>query len=124
MPFKFLLKFSLIDVNRCKKWYKCNLNVEHPQRNTRDKVNVGIRQPYFRIVGVKVDTEGSGRSVPTLTATEEDDFRRLASSPNIYETLAKSIAPSIYGSIDIKKAITCLLFGGSRKRYSCLFFMS
>jgi DNA replicative helicase MCM subunit Mcm2 (Cdc46/Mcm family) len=35
---------------------------------------------------------------------------------NQTETIAKSIAPSIYGSIDMKKAIACLLFGGSRKR--------
>ena len=32
-----------------------------------------------------------------------------------YKVIAKSIAPSIYGSEDIKKAIACLLFGGSRK---------
>ena len=86
-------------------------------QKARDKVNVGIRQPYFRVVGVKVNTDGSGRSASNpLTPTEEEDFRRLAASPNIYETLAKSIAPSIFGSIDMKKAITCLLFGGSRKR--------
>ena len=30
--------------------------------------------------------------------------------------LPRSIAPSIYGSLDIKKAIACLLIGGSRKR--------
>ena len=28
----------------------------------------------------------------------------------------RSIAPSIYGSLDIKKAIACLLVGGARKR--------
>ena len=28
----------------------------------------------------------------------------------------RSIAPSIYGSLDIKKAIACLLIGGARKR--------
>lgn len=28
----------------------------------------------------------------------------------------RSISPSIYGSIDIKKAIACMLIGGSRKR--------
>ncbi|KAJ8308584.1 hypothetical protein KUTeg_013458 [Tegillarca granosa] len=84
---------------------------------TRDKVNVGIRSPYFRVVGIQVSTEGVGRSTgTTITPTEEDEFRRLASSPNIYETVAKSIAPSIYGSLDIKRAIACLLFGGSRKR--------
>ena len=66
---------------------------------------------------MKVDTDGTGRSASNpLTPAEEEDFRRLAASPNIYDVLAKSIAPSIYGSIDMKKAIACLLFGGSRKR--------
>lgn len=68
----------------------------------------------MRVVGIQVDTQGScslGSSM--LTSEEEDLFRRMAASPNIYERLAKSIAPSIYGAIDIKKAITCLLFGGT-----------
>ncbi|KAK3092794.1 hypothetical protein FSP39_007290 [Pinctada imbricata] len=83
----------------------------------RDKVNVGIRSPYFRVLGIQVDTAGTGRTMNSpITPEDEEEFRRLASSPNIYETLAKSIAPSIYGSVDIKKAIACLLFGGSRKR--------
>ncbi|KAH9495781.1 DNA replication licensing factor mcm5-A [Bulinus truncatus] len=87
------------------------------KRNNRDKVNVGIRLPYFRIVGVKIDTEGTGRTAGNpVTPAEEEDFRRLAASPDIYETIAKSIAPSIFGGIDMKKAIACLLFGGSRKR--------
>ena len=40
----------------------------------------------------------------------------MAAEPRIYDRITKSIAPSIYGSDDIKKAIACLLFGGSRKR--------
>merc|ERR1711970_728936 len=36
--------------------------------------------------------------------------------PGVYDTISKSIAPSIFGSDDIKKSIACLLFGGSRKR--------
>ncbi|KAK3802141.1 hypothetical protein RRG08_050027 [Elysia crispata] len=97
--------------------YSIKKSVKPSKRNARDKVNVGIRQPYFRIVGVKIDTDGTGRSASNpLTPAEEEDFRRLAASPNIYDILAKSIAPSIYGSIDMKKAIACLLFGGSRKR--------
>jgi DNA replication licensing factor MCM5 len=43
-------------------------------------------------------------------------FRRLAADPNVYERITKSIAPSIFGATDMKKAIACLLFGGSRKR--------
>lgn len=54
----------------------------------------------------------------SVTPQEEEELRGLAAMPNIYETIAKSIAPSIYGSTDIKKAIACLLFGGSRKRWA------
>ena len=35
---------------------------------------------------------------------------------DIYENLCKSVAPSIYGHPDIKKAICCLLFGGCPKK--------
>ncbi|GCB79429.1 hypothetical protein scyTo_0019543 [Scyliorhinus torazame] len=83
----------------------------------RDRVGVGIRGSYIRVVGIQVDTEGTGHGLPGTTAPQdEEDFRQLAAMPNIYEMVAKSIAPSIYGSSDIKKAIGCLLFGGSRKR--------
>lgn len=52
---------------------------------------------------------------PPVSSEEEDLFTRLAADPNLYERIAKSIAPSIFGAVDIKKAIACLLFGGSRK---------
>ncbi|XP_061227770.1 DNA replication licensing factor MCM5 [Neopsephotus bourkii] len=89
----------------------------HSKNKGRDNVGVGIRSAYIRVVGIQVDTEGSGHSVAgSVTPQEEEELRHLAAMPNIYETIAKSIAPSIYGSTDIKKAIACLLFGGSRKR--------
>ncbi|KAM6302833.1 DNA replication licensing factor MCM5 [Podargus strigoides] len=87
------------------------------KNRSRDNVGVGIRNAYIRVVGIQVDMEASGHSFTgSVTPQEEEELRRLAASPNIYETIAKSIAPSIYGSTDIKKAIACLLFGGSRKR--------
>lgn len=84
--------------------------------NNESKANIGIRAPYMRVVGIYIETEGPGR-IGSLPYTPEDEqlFRQLASSPNIYERIASSIAPSIFGSLDIKKAIACLLFGGSRK---------
>jgi len=84
----------------------------------REKGAVGVRAPYLRVVGIQVETEGPGRASghQTYSAEEEESFRRLASQPNVFETIAKSIAPSIYGYEDKKKAIACLLFGGSRKR--------
>lgn len=78
---------------------------------------MGVRNPYIRVVGIEVSEMGSGvSSALSVTPEEEDVFRRLAATPDTYERVAKSIAPSIFGFEDIKKAITCLLFGGSRKR--------
>ena len=68
-----------------------------------------------------------------FTPEEEEEFGEMARSDGFYERFAKSVGPSIYGSLglfivndcrmimlltcvlDIKKAITCLLFGGSKK---------
>ncbi|VDK35165.1 unnamed protein product [Taenia asiatica] len=96
--------------------------------SAHERVNVGVRMSYIRVFGLSVNTEGPGRSgvfsggkplnttTTTGTELEEEEMRKLAATPNIYELIARSIAPSIYGSLDIKKAIACLLFGGSRKR--------
>lgn len=79
----------------------------------KERSIVGVRAPYMRVVGMQVDQGGAGKatSLP-VTSEEEDLFRRLAASTNIYERISESIAPSIFGSADIKKAIACLLFGG------------
>lgn len=39
----------------------------------------------------------------------------MSRSAGFYERFANSIAPSIYGNTDIKKAVLCLLLGGSKK---------
>jgi DNA replication licensing factor MCM5 len=39
----------------------------------------------------------------------------MSKDPLIYDKISKSIATAIFGSLDIKKAIACLLFGGSKK---------
>lgn len=82
--------------------------------DSREKQIVGVRAPYMRIVGITVDSEGTGAisRYNNITSEEEEQFRRLAASPDIYDRLAKSLAPSIFGTADIKKAIVSLLFGG------------
>lgn len=94
----------------------------------KDKLNIGIRQPYLRVVGIQIETDTPTPIASTTTSSigssnfltsrieEEEEMRRFVKSPNVYEHIAKSIAPSIYGFHDVKKAIACLLFGGSRKR--------
>ncbi|KAK0421101.1 hypothetical protein QR680_015060 [Steinernema hermaphroditum] len=84
----------------------------------QDKTMQGTRTSYMRVLGIQVETAGVGRADQlNFSAEEEREFRELAKRPDIYETIAKSIAPAIYGSEDIKKSIACLLFGGSRKRF-------
>ncbi|KAG0716629.1 DNA replication licensing factor Mcm5 [Chionoecetes opilio] len=87
-----------------------------PARKTREKVAVGIRAPYLRAVGIQADQEGRGHTIGlNISAAEEKEFKQLSESENVFERVAKSIAPSIYGFEDIKKSVACLLFGGSRK---------
>lgn len=42
-------------------------------------------------------------------------FMDMGRDPDIIQKVAQSIAPKIKGQEDIKMAIACLLFGGSRK---------
>jgi len=75
-----------------------------------------IRQSYLRVVGIQVDS-GNRSGMLSMSAQDEEDMQRLARDPEIYEKLSKSIAPQISGDYtkDLKKAIACLLMGGSRK---------
>jgi DNA replication licensing factor MCM5 len=45
------------------------------------------------------------------------EFKEFAQRPDAYAKLCSMIGPSIYGHSDVKKAIACLLFGGSKKVY-------
>ena len=56
-----------------------------------------------------------GFSMPTITEEDKEKFENMKKDPNIYEKIAQSIAPSIFGHKDIKKAIACLMFGGCSK---------
>lgn len=47
---------------------------------------------------------------------EERAFQEFAAQPESEKLLYGKIAPQIFGHEDIKKAIACLLFAGSRKR--------
>lgn len=82
--------------------------------NSSNTSGVAIRTPYIKALGI--EAEGTGRSF-LFTFTEDQERQMIAFSrqSNIYERISKSIAPSIYGNDDIKKALACLLFGGSRK---------
>lgn len=50
-----------------------------------------------------------------ITRDEVNMCKKLAKKPDIFELLAKSLAPSIHGHEFVKQAILCLLLGGVEK---------
>lgn len=80
-------------------------------------VKVGLRSSYLQVIGYKIETVGPGHtSTIPYTPEEEEEFRVLASSKDCYKKICSSIAPSIFGFEDVKRAIACLLFSGSVKQ--------
>jgi DNA replication licensing factor MCM5 len=76
---------------------------------------VAIRNPYLRAVGITTDIDHTAKGYTMFTEEEEQEFEALSKDPELYHKFARSIAPSIFGNQDIKKAILCLLMGGSKK---------
>ncbi|KEG10523.1 putative minichromosome maintenance (MCM) complex subunit [Trypanosoma grayi] len=93
----------------------------------------GLRAQYLRCIGLMYITAKEGgtsvqsvnqnfssrvrsQSVTSWQAEEEAAFKRFAEQGHVYERLAQSIDPAIFGLEDQKKAIVCLLFGGTRKK--------
>lgn len=55
-----------------------------------------------------------------LKISDEDERQilELSQDPNIYDKLARSISPSIYGYEEIKKSLVLQLFGGVKKEHA------
>nr|AFL48194.1 MCM5 [Schmidtea mediterranea] len=89
------------------------------QQDSMNMPKDGVKHSYIRVLNVEIENTGSTRSgISSLGVTdkEEKEFREFSLKPGVHEIIARSIAPGIYGNPDIKKAIACLLFGGSRKK--------
>lgn len=87
--------------------------IKNTYRTTIDVVH------YRRIKNGRLHDESSDLR---LTPERVDKLKALSKDPKIYEKLAESLCPSIYGHLDVKKGILMQLFGGTRKeapgRYS------
>lgn len=64
-----------------------------------------LRSAYLRVCGLDTSTSGSpgssggGAFGAQFTAADEVSFRALARTEGLYEKFARSVAPSIYGSL-------------------------
>ncbi|GMT05151.1 hypothetical protein PENTCL1PPCAC_27325, partial [Pristionchus entomophagus] len=99
-----------------------------------DRVKPGDRVRIvglYRVLPNKQNGASSGsfrsimiaNNIQLLTKEEQPNFdpedirniRKLSKNKNIFDILARSLAPSIYGHPEVKKAILCLLLGGLEK---------
>lgn len=96
------------------------------EHSAGDKMSAGqrrgtntVKYSYIQVLGLQLAQGNQG--VLEVTPEEEERFEQLAKDPNIRDIIYRSIAPAICASSkdvidDVKKALACLLFGGSRKR--------
>ncbi|KAI5286082.1 minichromosome maintenance protein 5 [Ascosphaera acerosa] len=83
--------------------------------SSNNKAAVALRNPYLRAVGISADIDMTTKGNAIFSDEEEQEFLELSRRADIYEVFTDCIAPAIYGNRDIKKAIACLLMGGSKK---------
>jgi len=62
-----------------------------------------LRQPYLRVVHLATTSPGGAAGINPFgaqySAEEEEEFQEMARSEGFYERFARSVAPSIFGSL-------------------------
>lgn len=98
--------------------YKTYVDVLHVQKV--DKKRMGTDASTL---DTEEDEEVHQSTVPVMDETrkvtpeEEEKIRATAARDDIYELLARSLAPSVYEMDDVKKGILLQLFGGTNKSF-------
>lgn len=97
--------------------YKTYVDVLHVQKV--DKKRMGADATTLGVTGEDEADKGSNEMEETRVITPEDEakIKETAARDDIYELLARSLAPSIYEADDVKKGILLQLFGGSNKTF-------
>uniref|UniRef100_A0A915DLE0 DNA replication licensing factor MCM3 n=1 Tax=Ditylenchus dipsaci TaxID=166011 RepID=A0A915DLE0_9BILA len=76
----------------------------------------GMSTGNFRAIVIANNIQLLGREMlPNFEQEDIKNIRRMSRHKDIFELLARSLAPSIYGHEEVKKAILCLLLGGAER---------
>ncbi|VDN58465.1 unnamed protein product [Dracunculus medinensis] len=76
----------------------------------------GFSSGSFRTVLITNNVQLLSKEMqPTFMSSDIRNIRRLSRNKDIMNILARSLAPSIWGHEEVKKAILCLLLGGTEK---------
>ncbi|KAI4468321.1 dna replication licensing factor mcm family member [Holotrichia oblita] len=93
------------------------IQVNPRMRNIRSVYKTHIDVLHFRKVDQKRLYEEEDGKDHCFPPERVELLQILAQKPDIYDRLARAIAPSIYENEDIKKGILLQLFGGTKKTF-------
>ncbi len=82
-----------------------------PKRTYRGKEDKMLFTMFFDAVSIMAKQKEFTEIV--ISPEEEASIKEMSKDPHIFEKLYRSIAPSIYGYDEIKKALSLQLFGGT-----------
>ncbi|MDE1851465.1 MAG: minichromosome maintenance protein MCM [Candidatus Micrarchaeota archaeon] len=82
-----------------------------PRRTFRGKEDKVLYTMFFDATSLKPKQKEFAEI--EISPDEEKQIREMGKDPYIFEKIAKSIAPSIYGYDEIKRALALQLFGGT-----------
>jgi DNA replication licensing factor MCM4 len=97
-----------------KSLFKTYIDVLHIQKSDKKKLGIDastIEQELSEQVA------GDVEQTRKISTEEEQKIKEVASRSDVYELLARSLAPSIYEMDDVKKGILLQLFGGTNKSF-------
>ncbi|KAL1983000.1 hypothetical protein VTN96DRAFT_615 [Rasamsonia emersonii] len=94
--------------------FKTYVDVLHIQKIDRKKLGIDVSTVEQEL---SEQAAGDVEQTRKITAEEEQKIKEIAARPDVYELLARSLAPSIYEMDDVKKGILLQLFGGTNKTF-------
>jgi DNA replication licensing factor MCM4 len=95
--------------------FRTYLDVVHIKRSDQKRLAIDRT-----IIGgnESVVSYDEGDEIHIVNSGEEEEIKALAQQPDLYDTLSRSLAPSIYELDDVKKGILLQLFGGTNKTFT------
>ncbi|SCU99989.1 LANO_0F04654g1_1 [Lachancea nothofagi CBS 11611] len=100
-----------------KSLYKTYLDVVHVKKVTRDRLGADTSTVEQELLQNELN-HADIREVPQVTDEQIRRIHATAARGDVYEVLARSLAPSIFELDDIKKGILLQLFGGTNKTFT------
>lgn len=94
--------------------FKTYVDVLHIQKVDKKKLGIDTSTVEQELSEQVV---GDNEQVRKVTAEELEKIKETSQRPDVYELLARSLAPSLYEMDDVKKGILLQLFGGTNKTF-------